>query len=630
MATKTISQRISLIGGKEVSTELKNLGKAGEEAFKNIQSAADKLKGPGISFSQSMSKISTSLKTAGSSIADFGSKTRQMGQTLAIAGAAVAGLGIAFGALVKHGADAATAMGENAQKAGTTIEEFGRLSFAARQAGVDTDSFTQSMARLSNNIDAASKGLGPAAEAFSRLGVDVEGSNGKIRSTEAILQDLAGAFAVMPDGAEKSALAIDLFGRAGTALLPFLNQGKEGIIALGKEAERLGLLFSPEEFAIGDAFGDEVEKMIESLRALGDHIGLVFAPAITEIATSITEFIATNKDSIIGFAEGVRDAFGSLPDSIKIVLAAVGGLVIAVGPALIALGAFIQLIGFSVSGLGSLARVLGFVVSGIGYLGAAFVRVAISIGAALFALGPWGIALGLLAFAVGALAVVIVKNWDKIVEVTRSMAKSVVEFLGNILENATKAAEAIAQPFVDAFQTAKDAAQSFFADVFRGLARVIEAATRAAQAIANIGGGGGGKAEGGIVKKAGGGSVRGAGTSTSDSILARLSDGEFVIKAAAVRKYGERLFWMLNAMRLAPKALGLAGGGFARHLSEAASIGPLPRFAGGGIVTQMSASQRPTSVINLTIGRQTFPVIAAQEVADSLIRAVRQHDLGRA
>lgn len=57
-----------------------------------------------------------------------------------------------------------------------------------------------------------------------------------------------------------------------------------------------------------------------------------------------------------------------------------------------------------------------------------------------------------------------------------------------------------------------------------------------------------------------GGAVRGPGTPTSDSILARLSAGEFVVKAAAVRKWGVGFMERLNS-------------------------GLLPAFASGGLVS---------------------------------------------
>ncbi|MCW1938082.1 hypothetical protein OMD46_20285 [Pseudomonas sp. MDMC_285] len=57
-----------------------------------------------------------------------------------------------------------------------------------------------------------------------------------------------------------------------------------------------------------------------------------------------------------------------------------------------------------------------------------------------------------------------------------------------------------------------------------------------------------------------GGLIRGPGTGTSDSILARLSNGEFVMRADAVRHYGSALLQRLNSRQL-------------------------PRFADGGLVS---------------------------------------------
>ena len=77
----------------------------------------------------------------------------------------------------------------------------------------------------------------------------------------------------------------------------------------------------------------------------------------------------------------------------------------------------------------------------------------------------------------------------------------------------------------------------------------------AGDAFAAAQGGGGGGGLGGLLGLADGGPVRGAGSSTSDSILARLSNGEYVIKAAAVQHYGASLFEGLNRMMLSKASL---------------------------------------------------------------------------
>jgi hypothetical protein len=115
---------------------------------------------------------------------------------------------------------------------------------------------------------------------------------------------------------------------------------------------------------------------------------------------------------------------------------------------------------------------------------------------------------------------------------------------------------------------------------------------------------------------AGGGKVQGPGSGTSDSILARLSNGEFVMKARAVRKYGAYLLHRMNNLTLP----GFAGGGLA--MPRAGTSMPAFAGAGGG-----GPSGRP---FNLNIGGEMFEgLIAPDTVADRMIqfassRTVRQ------
>jgi hypothetical protein len=99
--------------------------------------------------------------------------------------------------------------------------------------------------------------------------------------------------------------------------------------------------------------------------------------------------------------------------------------------------------------------------------------------------------------------------------------------------------------------------------------------------------------------------VRGPGSTTSDSILARLSRGEFVIKAQAVQHYGAGVFERLNRMTM-PRSF-------------------VPAFAGGGLVTMPSASAGDSgggnATVNLTIGNEVFRGLTApRETAERLIR----------
>ena len=108
-----------------------------------------------------------------------------------------------------------------------------------------------------------------------------------------------------------------------------------------------------------------------------------------------------------------------------------------------------------------------------------------------------------------------------------------------------------------------------------------------------------------------GGLIAGPGTSTSDSIPALLSDGEYVVKAAAVAKYGAALLHDINAMRF-------ADGGY---VSRAAATAPAASAASLGPVTAsldpedrallQAVAGRPVEAQLILDGRQAGRIVAA-------------------
>ncbi|TGQ95421.1 phage tail tape measure protein [Mesorhizobium sp. M8A.F.Ca.ET.208.01.1.1] len=354
MASKTIVQRIALEGGDAIKDQLKALGDAGEKAFNQIQAAALKA---------NFGQFSASLKTLGGDIATVGRRLALLGAGLT---AAAAGASAGLLELAKSGAEAADQAGKAAEKTGLQVDAYGRLSFAAKQADVDNDQFVAGMSRLNKAIaeaaaegtkaagtlaDAQStiaQGAGFTTETFSDLGVTVtrfggavkkaagqvkqsgsvfkdlgikvKDSQGNLRATEDIIGDLAEAFSKMPDGPRKSALAIELFGKAGVQLIPFLNQGREGIKELGKEAERLGIVFTKSQADVGDALGDTLDEVSAATKGIRDQLGLIFAPGVTALAAGLRDAIVENKDAILAFGRalnakllsGIRDLLFAL------------------------------------------------------------------------------------------------------------------------------------------------------------------------------------------------------------------------------------------------------------------------------------------------------------------------------
>ncbi|MFE7804022.1 hypothetical protein ACFU51_05010 [Streptomyces sp. NPDC057430] len=116
------------------------------------------------------------------------------------------------------------------------------------------------------------------------------------------------------------------------------------------------------------------------------------------------------------------------------------------------------------------------------------------------------------------------------------------------------------------------------------------------------------RAQGGLVGFPGGGPVRGPGTSTSDSILTRLSNGEFVVRAAAVQQYGIPFLDDVNQGRL---------GTAEAPRPQTPALMPAPGRAAGPTVR--------TAVVNnhFTINGALDPVGVGKEVERVLLKLQR-------
>ena len=142
----------------------------------------------------------------------------------------------------------------------------------------------------------------------------------------------------------------------------------------------------------------------------------------------------------------------------------------------------------------------------------------------------------------------------------------------------------LADGFIEIAEGTKSVGRAFedFAKSFlKQIAQMILKQTILNAVMGSLGYSGGGPVGGGARQFATGGPVSGAGSGTSDSIPAWLSNGEYVIDAKTTRHFGNNFFRNLQSM---------AKGGV-----PFSSPSPVAKFADGGMVT--SSSQAPQVVI---------------------------------
>jgi hypothetical protein len=192
-------------------------------------------------------------------------------------------------AMVKSAIDTGDALDEMSQRVGVSVETLSVWKPAAEQSGVSGESFEKGLRKLSTTMLEAATGSEDAARNFAAVGVEFKNQDGTLRATDQVLLDLAERFKAMPDGAEKTALAVQLFGKAGAELIPFLNQGRDGINELAAEMQALGVQMSSETAAQAGNFNDALDKLHLATKSIGNQIIASLLPALNDMAGGMVE-----------------------------------------------------------------------------------------------------------------------------------------------------------------------------------------------------------------------------------------------------------------------------------------------------------------------------------------------------
>lgn len=207
-----------------------------------------------------------------------------------------------FGDAIKSTVEYGTQLEILHQKSGMSVEDLSQLEYAARQNRVSTESLTIGIQHLSRGMEEAEKRTGPAYDALKALGVNATDANGRLRPTGDVLEEVATKFHGMEDGAGKTAIAMDLFGRSGANLIPLLNQGAAGIDAFKRQADQLGLTMSGQDVEATKKYFDVMERFHSEMSALGRDLSLVIIPVLTKL----TEWANTALEKILKLAQALK------------------------------------------------------------------------------------------------------------------------------------------------------------------------------------------------------------------------------------------------------------------------------------------------------------------------------------
>jgi hypothetical protein len=206
-------------------------------------------------------------------------------------GAAIAGSALVAGlsAVVKKAIDAGDELFNLQAKTGVAANTLIGIGNAAKLADVDIGTLGKGLTKLNVNLVKAAEGNEDLARKFQALGVNVKDANGQVVPADKALKQIANRFADMPDGAQKAAAAVALFGKSGADLIPLLN---EGAASMDKFTYKIG-----EDFAArSDLFNDTITEFGIKTQGFGLELTDALLPALQSILEVFGDLFNTEQD----------------------------------------------------------------------------------------------------------------------------------------------------------------------------------------------------------------------------------------------------------------------------------------------------------------------------------------------
>lgn len=321
------------------------------------------------SFTAQMQKVNDAFAKTNSDLQKFGKSMQKVGASFAAVGGAITA---ALGVAVKSLANAADVADDTAKRTGLTVEAVQELGYVAKMTGSNLATVEVALRTMQKGLTDSGTESAAFTSALETLGLSL--AELRAMNPQAQFDALSQAIAGVADPSQRAGLAMTVFGRAGTALLPMLAEGADGIAKLKDEAHKYGYVMSQEVAEAGSNFNDNLDRLKGSLGGLAQQVVAGLLPTLNSLVKCAADVVA-----------GIKEWINNNPNLVS-TLAHVAASV----------GAVLTVFGALVAACGS------------------WIALAPAVGAAwTIATGPIGVTIMAIAGVVAGI-VALWKNWDKV------------------------------------------------------------------------------------------------------------------------------------------------------------------------------------------------------------------------
>ncbi|TIL46129.1 hypothetical protein [Mesorhizobium sp.] len=200
--------------------------------------------------------------------------------------------------------DMASHLVDTADRIGLSTTALQELGFGFAQAGVEQSEFETGMEQFSKRIgEAATKG-GRLADILKANGIAIRDSNGQIRSSEQLLGSYADLIQNATSEQEKMLLVTEAFGRGGGAMLVGLNDGAQGILNMKKAAEDAGGVIDEQLLRRAEEMGDRWDAAWRRFTVSSQSAILTAVEGLDSLNGRMVEFLKNRQAAEMGSMAG--------------------------------------------------------------------------------------------------------------------------------------------------------------------------------------------------------------------------------------------------------------------------------------------------------------------------------------
>ena len=253
-----------------------------------------------------ISPLTADLSKAQGQISKFGAAAqssasggmRAFGAAGAIMGGAIAAAAIGLAAMTKRIVDNAGALHDMSVATGVSVKSLQAMTQVAEEAGSSQEELVASLKRMQNNIAGLTAGTKAQVDAFANLGLGVRDLAGL--SADEQFARIAEAISRLPDPTERTAAAMDVFGKTGANLLSVMNGYSAAVAEAAQHQQDLGIALSDTDASKLDDLGDSAGRLKDAALGAATQFAVTFGPSMQLAVDAITS-------SMLGLNAALKD-----------------------------------------------------------------------------------------------------------------------------------------------------------------------------------------------------------------------------------------------------------------------------------------------------------------------------------